>query len=526
MIYGGLRPIPSRLALDCLTVASLFYCAATAASDAFNHVVLLMSFIVTIATAGLTARWTISFPMLPFLVLQSLRRIEWVSSWSWAGVIIGTLSIILAIVSGALCYLFPAVNLSPIRGKYNVGIMDVHIPVDFTEGRRRGSLLGTESMDSENEPSSAYVTARLLYPTNEQPENISYLDPETAPLICAELMKAGAPPPLKKYAWMLGTWRFTTIAAKRNARPASSDSNNEKFPMAIYSHGLTGSAVVYSYQAMSLAANGMVVLSIDHTDKSAVAVRRRDSSHLLYDSSLIAELMKNKKNDEYEEKRRAQTDHRVEEILSALRVFKSLNHCNIPDLDSVGVSFIDKLDVSDVTLMGHSFGGCSVLAAAAQKPHLITTVVAHDPAVAWMPDSARTSLFTPEYSNSNKKKEEEKKDGDGQKSSYDELESGSIHDVNMLFLYCDEWAKVNWGSYKRIKGMFERNEIARDGASDFGVIKEAKHQEFSDTCMLTPLWLARATGLTGVRNPNETAEEIAARTVEFLEAIRKKRCKR
>ena len=174
MICGGLRPIPSRLALDCLTVASLFYCAATAASDAFNHVVLLMSFIVTIATAGLTARWTISFPMLPFLVLQSLRRIEWVSSWSWAGVIIGTLSIILAIVSGALCYLFPAVNLSPIRGKYNVGIMDVHLPVDFTEGRRRGSLLGTESMDSEmNHPVPmllrGYCTQQMnnlgLYPT-------------------------------------------------------------------------------------------------------------------------------------------------------------------------------------------------------------------------------------------------------------------------------------------------------------------------------------------------------------------------
>lgn len=366
----------------------------------------------------------------------------------------------------------------------------------------------------------------MLYPTNEKPEKIPYLDPESARLLCAELMKAGAPPPLKSFGWMLETWRFTTIKARRNARPASS-TEREGFPIAVYSHGLSGNATIYSYQALNLAANGMVVLQVDHTDKSAIAVKRRDSSHMLYDQSPVTELIANKKEDEYELKRRAQTEHRVEEILSALKVLKlkALNHKNIPDLQDV--SFVDKLDTSDVTLIGHSFGGCTVLSAAARKPHLVSAVVAHEPAVSWMPNSARKALFPTKKDEEEKEvqvdKEEEKKDGD-QSEDETEGESKSIHDVPMLFLYSEEWAEVGWGAYEQIKSMHKCNKLGPENGtmSEVGVIKKAKHQEFSDTCMLTPLWLARATGLTGERNPHDTAEEIADRTIDFLQATRRK----
>ena len=57
------------------------------------------------------------------------------------------------------------------------------------------------------------------------------------------------------------------------------------------------------------------------------------------------------------------------------------------------------------------------------------------------------------------------------------------------------------------------------GLSDFAVIKEAYHNEFSDMCMLTPLWLARGTGVTGPRNPLETAKEIEERTWKFVSSI-------
>ena len=79
----------------------------------------------------------------------------------------------------------------------------------------------------------------------------------------------------------------------------------------------------------------------------------------------------------------------------------------------------------------------------------------------------------------------------------------SIHDINMLFLYSEEWTEKGWGAYHEIKELHARQALGpTGGTSDVGVISKSKHQEFSDTCMLTPTWLARATGLTGERNPH------------------------
>ena len=56
------------------------------------------------------------------------------------------------------------------------------------------------------------------------------------------------------------------------------------------------------------------------------------------------------------------------------------------------------------------------------------------------------------------------------------------------------------------------------------IIKDAHHQEFADVCMLTPLWLGRATKLTNEqRNPINTAEEIHEKTISFLKDVEKQR---
>lgn len=52
---------------------------------------------------------------------------------------------------------------------------------------------------------------------------------------------------------------------------------------------------------------------------------------------------------------------------------------------------------------------------------------------------------------------------------------------------------------------------------EFAVIAAMKHNEFSDMCMLTPLWLARGVGVTGERNPIDTAREVHDRTRVFLD---------
>ena len=127
------------------------------------------------------------------------------------------------------------------------------------------------------------MSARMLYPTNDGGGTVPYLDPNHASDICAELMKAAAPGLLKRLGFMLHTWRLARLGARRNAQPLRR-AQGGRLPLAVFSHGLTGSSEVYSFQALSLAAEGFVVLMITHTDGSAALVKRRDSGSLAFDT--------------------------------------------------------------------------------------------------------------------------------------------------------------------------------------------------------------------------------------------------
>ena len=61
-----------------------------------------------------------------------------------------------------------------------------------------------------------------------------------------------------------------------------------------------------------------------------------------------------------------------------------------------------------------------------------------------------------------------------------------------------------------------------DGVTGFAVVQEAVHNEFSDMCMITPLWLGRGIGATGGRNPLETAREIEEHTWKFVNSVLQK----
>ena len=215
--------------------------------------------------------------MVPFLFLQGMRRIDVLLDGKYGRLISDVVlvtSILLSALSTVLTILFPAVEFHPISGRFQVGIIDVQLPVDFSEGLRRGSMVGTAHEHEEELLDSGSVTARILYPTNDKGGSIPYFDPRSANVICQEMMKAGAPGPLKKFSWMLHTWQLTKLRAIRNACPAEveEDSRTKKLPIVIFSHGLTGISAIYSYQALSLAASGTLVLMVDHTDMSACCV--------------------------------------------------------------------------------------------------------------------------------------------------------------------------------------------------------------------------------------------------------------
>ena len=419
MLWGGLKPIRRRFIIDVGTLSALTYSVlipAPALSLAHRGILVASCFI-TIFTAGLTSRWTVSFPMIPIVLLQCSRYYTaystagtgaWTGAWTWTALVIKTFSLLLIAKSFILTILFPAVKISKPKGEYNVGIVDMHIPVDNFE--------------------HDHVTVKLLYPTNDKNDRLPHFAKDTSKRICASFMKTGAPPPLNNFGFMLDQWRLSTVDGKRNAIPhlpekgthshthADNDNNNHndngadndtstsmkmktgkavrsKLPIVIYSHGLTGSAEIYSYQNMSLAANGTFVMSITHSDASAIGVKRRDGSFIDYDPH-ISQL--SKKKDSFVQsvrKRRWQVEYRARELLAAVDALTKLNETNVDDLEEVGVSFVDKLDLNDMIVMGHSFGGATSINAANMRPDLFTCCIAHDPAVDWCTDGKIIVLF-------------------------------------------------------------------------------------------------------------------------------------
>lgn len=498
MLWGN-KPIRSRLILDILTLTILTYSVfldTEESSERYFHIGFIsLAVLSTILTVGLTQRWTISIPMIPLVLIQFTRYFVFIN---WFSSTVKWVSILLLLKALILSLLYPALEISSPRGKYHVGIVDIHLPVANFE--------------------CSHVSVRILYPCNEaRKKSFRYLQKDTADDICKQMMMVGAPGPLKRFVWMLDQWKLSRIHATRNGSVLKPEEKKDGWPVAIFSHGLLGGAFLYSYQTLSLASNGMIVLSVNHSDGSAIGLKTKDGMFQAYDSA-ISELNRDETLEEYVKVRRNQADYRSNEIIAALDAFLNLNKNNSFELESVGVSLVGLLNTNDITAVGHSFGGATALTMTARNPERIKACIALDPAVDWIPDVERRVLLS----------EERLKDsnlcyngGTGGFSSDAKLDldqkSERLHSVDLFFLYSDEWMKKKWGASHFIFDMFKRGKLGSSyGNSDCSFIYSSNHSEFSDVCMKTPLWLGRATGMTGIRNPHDTSEEIASRIQNFL----------
>jgi hypothetical protein len=264
VVWGGLQPIVAQVVVDVLVLTGFGYVAWTKPSATSTMVMVAVACLTVALSGNLTNRWTVNFPMIPVILFQGIRR---VSSWKWLSVIIGILSVLLILMAGALSVFFPSVELAPtINSKFNVGVADVFLPVTIIEDKSFSETCLTRDPQD-------HVTVRLLYPTMDPPESLPYLKTETAEAFCEETMKYGAPPALRKFNWMLHNWRLTRLEGKLHATPLEGP-----FPLIFYSHGLGGNAEMYSYQTRALAAQGYVVVVLEHADGSAPVVRKKDGS--------------------------------------------------------------------------------------------------------------------------------------------------------------------------------------------------------------------------------------------------------
>lgn len=530
VLWGGLRPIASRVILDSVTLLAWIYCTlvrvdmenkdAAAQRPWRSYAWILASCLVTIVSAGnLTNRWTLTLPMVPFIVLQGMRRLlPRHKSWlRYLHVLVTLLSLCCILLGAMLCVLFPAVELPPIEGPYNVGKVDLFLPMDAATTAASATEIGTTG-------STSAVWVRLLYPTMDTPQARKYLTPSTAVEYCHHSMRFGAPPPLKDFGWMLHTWR---LAGRLEAEGASLAETPEPLPTIVYSHGLGGHADIYSFQTHSLAAHGNVVLVISHADGTSPAISLPDGTMREYDytpqdlertQGYIPRVI---------ELRRNQTELRVQELVAATQALQRWNEQDVQaDLPSStttstlnALSLKGRLDLEKLAWAGHSFGGATVLTAAHRHPELVSTVVAHEPALDWAHPSAVASLFA-----------KQRVDNLTLASTYNEKMYGEPsedeslhHSADTLLLFSQEWVNKKWAHTPLLQEMQEHNRLGSEKTTfTYDFIPHAHHNEFSDTSMITPLWLAREVGLTGSRNPIDTAREAAERTRSFLQASRQK----
>ena len=270
-IYGGLRVIKSRLSLDVIALITLFY-NINADFSMSKFCILLMIYLLTWQSVGFvfTKRWPITSAMIPYMALYVLKNIILPHFYSLGNrlvLVFNIMSSLIVVMSTILTILFPPLTLRPIHGKYKVGVVDFYLPIDPSDFKSN-SKLGCNS-----------VKVRLLYPTNHiTSKTIPYF--ETIPLSIQYLnsfVRITSPPALKKAGFFMHNWLLIRLNAQRNAVPIQ-----KKFPIVVFSHGLIGSAELYSYMGMSLAANGNVVLMITHSDGSAPIMKLEDGTIVNY----------------------------------------------------------------------------------------------------------------------------------------------------------------------------------------------------------------------------------------------------
>eukprot|EP00816_Leptocylindrus_hargravesii_P004996 CAMPEP_0196806900 /NCGR_PEP_ID=MMETSP1362-20130617/6834_1 /TAXON_ID=163516 /ORGANISM="Leptocylindrus danicus, Strain CCMP1856" /LENGTH=469 /DNA_ID=CAMNT_0042180585 /DNA_START=107 /DNA_END=1516 /DNA_ORIENTATION=- len=439
-------------------------------------------------------------------------------------------SAVLILISAALLVLFPAVDLPPIEGTYNVGVVDVFLPVQL-EGEEEADVLKREyNIDYQN--MATHITTRIFYPTDEK---VSSGIPYVNKTICAALMNVTNPPtsPMSHMGFLIHSWCLVRLPVVRNAKPASAASSKttKKFPLAFYSHGLTGNSFSYSYQAASLAAQGYVVMLVEHRDGSAAMTVKEDGRVVEFDRAPAKMWVENRiEHDRY---RRKQTVFRATEMIAASRALIKLNDTNPDVLSQLGIDFCTRLDTEcGILACGHSFGGATALSFAVRVPEFCAGVVAHEPASDWICDKGRRALFQadPTYTGGvtlgfedNCNIDDNQKE-DKESSSSKSASKMGIHDLNLLFLFSEEWMKNGTGECNRIQKLYMDGHLGPiDGVSNFKFFEKSTHSTFSDCCMLTPTWIARATGLTGPGDPHDHADLIRRNTHRFIEEVEQRR---
>lgn len=236
--------------------------------------------------------------------------------------IIALLLIVYIGVSAALPILLPVFSFAETQGPYPVGSTTMVL-----EDERREELATDDPADSRKLKIQIWYPATPGTGTGKSP----YI--EHLPVVLEGLRQAISIPP-----FLLGQLKYVQSHSEQDAELST---DQDRFPVLLFSHGLTGFRNQNTFQVEELASRGYVVVGIDHPYDAAAVV--------FPDQTAMLKLENLSGFDAYEKKSRLW----VEDAKFVLDQMELLN-----ESDQKGL-FSERLDMDKVGMFGHSFGGAT-----------------------------------------------------------------------------------------------------------------------------------------------------------------------
>ncbi|KAG6903475.1 hypothetical protein C0995_005498 [Termitomyces sp. Mi166 len=178
------------------------------------------------------------------------------------------------------------------------------------------------------------------------------------------------------------------LARPRPPQESSIEDGEEasQWPLVIFSHGLGGTRTAYSQICSRLASSGRVVLAMEHRDGTGCAciITRIKSIYYYKDNDIVIDDTRTSDESAPLPLRTDQLEFRREEIYTAYQSFCNfLKNDSASEIDAIDGQTIDRTSWTyvdpfsnkgsvsfdkNVTLAGHSFGGCTMLSILSSNP--------------------------------------------------------------------------------------------------------------------------------------------------------------
>jgi platelet-activating factor acetylhydrolase len=335
---------------------------------------------------------------------------------------------LLSAVLGLLGFLadtaIPEITLDSgvIKGEHSVGYFDYEI-------------LNTKELlinENTNVSTSKPAIGRIFYPT-KVPHNITssyFFQNDRHGLTRRFVATSGIWNLIPQMpSWILSHWSKIQIPVSLGAEPL-----DKKMPVIVFSHGNTASRELSTTMALSLASSGeAVVVLVEHTDCSSSLARFSNGDSIEFDHS-VGKLGNDPETIEFLNARRSQTRIRSQNIRDSIaflwhinqgtkglskyivsmndgsggscssRISRSSNgNCTNNNSSSCLLSsFSGRLNLQEIGVGGHSFGGATALTYAAEAINgrivgpaskcNISGLFVMDPANSWIPDEVRLDV--------------------------------------------------------------------------------------------------------------------------------------